>query len=301
MDKSEQITIQALLDSGGSKSLIKRRVAQRMGLTYSKSTPTRWTTPAGELVTDATVKVPLIFPMLNRETVIHWSFHVTPDTGAYEMIIGRDLLMSCKIDIRFSDNSITMGSARVPFQTLKSVDPRESTNEPTVIPSMTRARCRAATASSACQVHGRRLLCTKTWNQRMSSWLHAEYKRVFDSSIERWVVNDQKLLTIEGIHSHETELHQPSSTFLESMRMEFKRLSELQVFKPMARPPWHVQRYETSRRMIYDSQHQRTANTPSYNMATHVDISHLAKMRMSLQQELQNGYNFLPQTLHCKV
>ena len=81
-DKSEQITIQALLDSGGSKSLIERRVAQRMGLTHSKSTPTRWTTPGGELVTDTTVKVPLVFPMLNQDTVINWSFHVTPDMGA---------------------------------------------------------------------------------------------------------------------------------------------------------------------------------------------------------------------------
>ena len=174
------------------------------------------------------------------------------------MIIGRDLLMSCKIDIRFSDNSVAWGSARVPFQDLKSVDPCESTNKQAVTLPMTRMQRCTTAASMPCQAHGRRLLDTKTWNQRMSSWLHAEHKRVFESSIERWVVNDQKLLTVEGIHSHETELHQQSSTFLESMKMEFDRLSRLQAFTPMARPPWHVQRNETSRRMIYDSQHVTT-------------------------------------------
>ena len=216
------------------------------------------------------------------------------------MIIGRDLLMSCKIDIRFSDNSITWGSARVPFQKLKSIDPYESTNERAVIPPMTQTqRCDAA-ASMACQTHGRRRLHTKTWNQRMNAWLHAEYKRVFDSSIERWVVDDQKLLTVEGLYSHGTEFHQQSSLFLESMRMEFDRLNRLQVFTPMVRPPWHVQRNETSRRMIFDSQHQ-SATTLPYTMATHVDISHLVKMHMSPQLEPGRGYNFRPQTLHYKV
>ena len=55
-------------------------------------------------------------PELHDNRVVEWDFHVAKDMGAYDMIIGRDMLQDLGIDIRFSDNTIVWDGQEMPFK-----------------------------------------------------------------------------------------------------------------------------------------------------------------------------------------
>jgi hypothetical protein len=48
--------------------------------------------------------------------MIEWNLYVVPDMGAYDMIIGQDLLMNLGIDIRFSTNAVIWDTVEIPMK-----------------------------------------------------------------------------------------------------------------------------------------------------------------------------------------
>ena len=73
--------------------------------------------------TRSKVKAQFTLPELQSKRLIEWKFHVTKDMGAYDMIIGRDILSFLGIDISFSNQVITWDGAEMPFK------PRQATPE----------------------------------------------------------------------------------------------------------------------------------------------------------------------------
>jgi hypothetical protein len=73
-------------------------------------------TPAGILKTDASCKAQFIIPELHDNRLIEWDFHVTQNMGAYDMIIGRDMLEDLGINIQFSDRTIHWDGIDMPFK-----------------------------------------------------------------------------------------------------------------------------------------------------------------------------------------
>ena len=50
---------------------------------------------------------------------ITWKFHVIPDANnamPYDMIIGRDLMQSLKMDVLYSENTVVWDDLRLPMQ-----------------------------------------------------------------------------------------------------------------------------------------------------------------------------------------
>ena len=64
-----------------------------------------------------------MIPELQDKKLMEWTFHVTKDMGAYDMIIGRDIMSFLGIDIQFSTQEIVWGHSSMPF---KPVDADES-------------------------------------------------------------------------------------------------------------------------------------------------------------------------------
>jgi Aspartyl protease len=92
MGKSKPVTIKALLDSGGSGSLVCQKFVNKL---HAKQLPSNqtWTTPGGPMTATTKVHRQFIIPELFDKRLIEWDLYVVPDMGAYDMIIGQDLLM----------------------------------------------------------------------------------------------------------------------------------------------------------------------------------------------------------------
>jgi hypothetical protein len=55
-------------------------------------------------------------PELFENQKIEWDLYVVPDTGVYDMIIGRDFLMDLGTDIQFSTNTVIWDTVEIPMK-----------------------------------------------------------------------------------------------------------------------------------------------------------------------------------------
>jgi hypothetical protein len=85
--KSKPVILRALLDSGGSGSLVTEQFTRKLKLKTVKS-DTVWTTPAGALNTGTKCKATLNIPELHDLIQIKWDLYVSKSLGTYDMIIG---------------------------------------------------------------------------------------------------------------------------------------------------------------------------------------------------------------------
>ena len=114
--KGKTQMIRALLDSGGSESLVTKEVAKILRLKKSNLKPKVWSTPAGDISTNTSVKSQFSLPELHEDRIVEWNFHVAESLGIYDMIIGRDLLAFLGIDIKFSSNVVEWSNHTMPFK-----------------------------------------------------------------------------------------------------------------------------------------------------------------------------------------
>ena len=67
---------------------------------------TMWTTPAGELNTSTKCQSTFMIPEFHDDRVIQWDLHVTKTLGAYDMIIGRDILTDLGFKFDFTSQTV---------------------------------------------------------------------------------------------------------------------------------------------------------------------------------------------------
>ena len=116
LGKAKPVTIRALLDSGGSESLIAERHVKKLRVKQLPAEKAVWTTPAGDMTTKAKVKSQFTIPELQQKKLIEWDSHVAKDLGACDVIIGRDMPQFSGIDICFSDMTIQWENEVMPFK-----------------------------------------------------------------------------------------------------------------------------------------------------------------------------------------
>ena len=75
-----------------------------------------WMTPGGSITTNKKVKAQFTIPELHNKRLIEWDVHITKTLGAYDMIIGRDLLQFLGIDVLFSNLTVKWEGSSMPFK-----------------------------------------------------------------------------------------------------------------------------------------------------------------------------------------
>ena len=66
--------------------------------------------------TTATCKSQFTIPELHDNRLIEWEFHVTKSMGAYDMIIGREMMRNLGIDILMSEDTVQWDDSEIPFK-----------------------------------------------------------------------------------------------------------------------------------------------------------------------------------------
>ena len=109
LGKAKPVTLRCLLDTGASGSLVAKEHAKKLRMKKHGGAQTVWTTPAGELSTGSKCQATFMIPEFHDDRVIEWDLHVTKSLGAYDMIIGRDILSNLGFKFDFTTIGSGMG------------------------------------------------------------------------------------------------------------------------------------------------------------------------------------------------
>ena len=96
-----------LLDSGSSGSLVSKKLAKRLELTTTK--PSTWATKSGTFQTNKMAMVPFCLFELHPDKQITWEMHVDETehlADRYDIIVGRDLMLSLGLNLLFGSKEI---------------------------------------------------------------------------------------------------------------------------------------------------------------------------------------------------
>jgi len=238
--KAKPTMVKALLDSGASSSLIARRVVTK--LRKHKTASQTWSTPAGSLTTNETVKSQFTLPELQDDQLIEWNLHVTEDLGAADMIIGRDLLEFLQIDILFSEMEVHWGSSVMPFKEadasvsesyhVQDDGPLEESSarikrildakyEPADIEEVIDSQSQLGPAEK----HQLRQLLLR-------------HESLFDGTLGKWTGSQVKLVLNKDAEPYHARAFPVPRVHLETLRMEVERLCELGVLKKVNQSQW---------------------------------------------------------------
>ena len=101
--QSKNRLVKALVDSGPSESILAKAKADKLPVKKTKK-EWQWSTAAGVLTTSTKIATSFSFPELHANKLINQSLHVVDlNIYRYDMIIGRDLIISLGIDIHGAD------------------------------------------------------------------------------------------------------------------------------------------------------------------------------------------------------
>ena len=111
--------LRALLDSEATASLITKQYAEGYHITSEEDTA--WYTAARYFRTDGKIKAKLAIPELNPTGKVTYNLHVVPTLGAYDVILGRDILQELGIGIDFNLEIVTWNHACISINFLIAV------------------------------------------------------------------------------------------------------------------------------------------------------------------------------------
>ena len=240
--KPKPVTLRALLDSGAGGTLISEEFTKKLKLRKLHAEKQVWTTPGGNMTTDRKVKAQFTMPELNDKNVIQWDMHVTKTMGAYDMIIGRDLLEFLGIDVRFSNLTIEWGTSSIPFKDHDaSVKDSYHVDDPTEIQGMTTrvkeildAKYTAADLETIARSQDS---LDKGQQQKLLDLMY-KYESLFDGTLGTWNGTKAKLDLIDGATPYHARAYPVPRCHLNTLKVEVERLCHLGVLKKVNRSEW---------------------------------------------------------------
>lgn len=239
LGKPEPVTIRALLDSGASESLINKKHVKHLRVKKTSKSSTVWSTPAGDMQTSQKVKAQFTIPELQEKKLIEWNLHVAENMGAYDMIIGRDIMSFLGINIQFSDLTVHWDYADMPFKPIdatvetayhiaESMAVEESAER---IKKILDAKYQATDLEKVCSAQSH----LEYQQQRKLLDLLNKYKDLFDGSLGKWNEEPIKLELKEGATPYHARPFPIPKCHAETLKMEVERLVEIGVLKKVNR------------------------------------------------------------------
>ena len=240
--KAKPITLRCLLDSGASASLVATKHAAKLRHKKLGGPRTVWTTPGGELSTSSKAQCSFVIPEFHTDRVIEWDLHMSPTLGAYDMIIGRDILIDLGFKFDFEDRSVEWDGASVPMkdtsqpeQTLFFVpDPDAIADASERLKSILDAKYEAADLGEIARD-------ADYLNPDQKRKLHSilmKYEELFDGTLGKWEMEPYEVELREDATPYHARAFPIPRIHQASLRTEVDRLVEEGVLKKVNRSEW---------------------------------------------------------------
>ncbi len=242
LGKPKPVTLKALLDSGGSGSLVTEEFARKLCLQKSSNSQTVWTTPGGALQTSTKCKSQFTIPELHDNRLIEWNLHVTKTLGAYDMIIGRDILTDLGIDIRFSNNTIEWDNSEIPMKDV-DLDFQESYHVADTdvaddaidrIKRILDAKYEPADLLAV----SKQATHLATEEQEKLHQLLIKYETLFDGTLGHWNDVEYAIDLKPDMTPYHARAYPIPHKYVDTLKMEVERLCEVGVLKRVNRSEW---------------------------------------------------------------
>ncbi len=239
--KPKPVTIKVLFDSGGSGTLVTAKYAKKLKLKKTNSTQ-QWVTPAGEMKTTKKAIAQFTIPELHDNRLLQWDVHVTKNLGAYDMIIGRDLMEDLGIDILFSEQRIEWDGHDMPFKDIDD-DPHTSfyiqdagpvDEELERLKDILDAKYQPADPSDIAK-DAKHL--SEDEQEKLEALLR-KYETLFDGTVGTWNGTECKIELKEGAKPYHARAYPIPKIHTQTLKMEVERLVDMGILKKVNRSEW---------------------------------------------------------------
>ena len=246
--KNKQKTKMAriLLDSGSSGCLVSAKIAKRLETTRTKSST--WATKNGTFKTNKVAMVPFCLFELHPNKDITWEMHVDETqhlSEKYDMIIGRDLMLSLGLNLLFGSKEIAWEGATAPMrdpdqlaqdnqkhleEEVFGIDPTEED----IIEKMTEQKYSPADLPAEVKK------CTHLTNSQQQDLLQLleRFSGLFDGSLGTWKTKPVELELKEGATPYYGRPYPVPKSQEEKLKSEIKRLEKYQVLRKINDSEW---------------------------------------------------------------
>jgi hypothetical protein len=239
--KPKPITIQALLDSGASASLILKKFVRKLKLKMSKLSTT-WTTTAGDLTTNSKCKAQFCIPELEDKVLLEYNLNITDTLVGYDMIIGHDILEDLGVVIDFNQKVSIWGHCECPF---KAHDATVKTSyfveEPKAVQHATDRIKKILDANyekadpheiAAAQDH-----LTPQQQEQLEELLH-KYESLTDGTLGQWVGDPYEIQLKPGAKPYHAKAFPVPHVYLDIFKHKIERYIKLGILKKVNHSEW---------------------------------------------------------------
>jgi hypothetical protein len=204
---------------------------------------TIWTTPGGELTTSKKCHSKFVLPEFHRDRVIEWDINVSSSNlGAYDMIMGRDILQGLGIKFDFTDLTIEWDGVAIPMRDTDSMNKEMFyIHEPDSIADATErvkkildAKYEKANLHEVAQDAEH---LSETERQELLRFLQT-YEDLFDGSLGKWNMGAYDIELRPDATPYHARAFPIPQVHTATLRMEVERLCQVGVLRKVNHSEW---------------------------------------------------------------
>ena len=238
-NQTSRETINALIDTGCSRTIVKRSALTNVAVERSKEVnETNWNTAAGKFATKYDVHIDFALVDFAPSKQIQWkaALDETTQQSTYQMIIGRDLQQALGIDIHWSNRTMKWDGIIIPMK--KFVCEPEATRNPvlwTETENFSQTEILDANykkADTNATVEAQKHL-TKDQRFHLKLLLY-EFEELFDGTLGEWNTAPVDLKLKPGAEPFQLNPFPIAKIHYETLRKEINRLCSLGVLRKVA-------------------------------------------------------------------
>ena len=242
LGKAKPITLKCLLDTGASGSLIAQKHAKKLRLKKLSKSSALWTTPSGNLSTSQKAQCTFMLPEFHRDRVVEWDLHLSTSLGAYDMIIGRDILSGLGIKFDYSDMTMEWDGSSIPMKDSEANEHEAfHVQEPEALAEAMERIKRILDAKYEKADLNEVAENSDHLNEKQKVKLRGllfEFKELFDGSLGRWEMDDYNVELRSDAQPYHAKAYPIPRCHQETLRMEVQRLCEAGVLKKVNHSEW---------------------------------------------------------------